>query len=148
MFCSLVDCPLVSQQSVYCFGREMEPYSVEEYLPYEHWKCQTEGPILARRLAEIFKAEGFPLHDDEGDSIECAWHEQIYKPMLAEEKKRADEGWYRSEFTNEQLEMIASGLETFIEELQKYGNRPGDEHLIAILVDYARSVREVLMGQK
>ena len=136
--------------------RDMNPYHVEEYLPYEHWSDETKGPALVTRLAQILKREGFPvLYDDEVEGnmsrdLECLWHKHIRETSIAEEKKKLEEGWYAPDYTKEQLKMMTSGLQTFAQEIkqkeliedEKNGKRPGDEQLVAILTGYSDAILE------
>jgi len=131
--------------------RDMKPYSVDTYMPWEYWIDDFKGPALAKRFALALKEEGFPVLYD-GTEVECLWHRYIYEPLVAENKKLTEEGWYDPEYTTVQLELIASELEKFGEEIkeklrsqdEENGRRPGDEHLIAILYDYASTVRDLI----
>ncbi|KAL7538610.1 hypothetical protein ACHAXR_008682 [Thalassiosira sp. AJA248-18] len=135
--------------------RDMDPYHMAEYLPYEYWTDEIKGPALVKRLSQIFRDEGYPaLYNvtDVNDSkkVECLWRTHFYEPLIAEEKKHTEQGWYVPEFTTEQMEYMASRLEAFADQIKekqtidvaKLGRRPGDDHLISILADYASSVRK------
>mmetsp|Transcript_39635 Transcript_39635/g.71379 ORF Transcript_39635/g.71379 Transcript_39635/m.71379 type:complete len:420 (-) Transcript_39635:270-1529(-) len=129
--------------------RDMKPYNVDIYMPWEYWSDKAKGPALAKRLSLVLKQEGFPiLYDD----AECLWLKHFYEPIIAEEHKHVEEGWYEPEYTLAQLEVIASELEQFVGEIKvKWGNkdegngkRPGDHHLVGILIGYASSAREAI----
>ena len=47
-FCDFAPCNII---------RDMEPYAVKSYLPYEHWTDEVKGPLLVKRLAEVFEEE-------------------------------------------------------------------------------------------
>ena len=120
----------------------MQPYYVAEYLPFENWTDEIKGPAMVKRLSQVLGQEGFPgMYDAEADSKDLGsiWYNQIYQPMVEDEKKRAD--WYEWEFTKEQLLMMANGLEKFANEI-KDKTRPSDEQLIDILNDYSKTIRE------
>ena len=96
-----------------------------------------------------FVWKGFPVlyNNASEEDFGCLWHKHIHEPLIQEEEKHADEGWYEPEYTKEQLEHMAIGLEKFMNEIQqtlKDENkvRRSDMHLIAILRDYVKTVRE------
>ncbi|KAL7465233.1 hypothetical protein ACHAXS_005563 [Conticribra weissflogii] len=128
--------------------REMEPYHVAMYLPYEHWKDKSKGVEIAMKLSQIFASEGFPVlyesdeseKRDKSKEIECIWREIAFKVLAAEEKKHEDEGWYNPAYTNAQLEMLDRELENLITDVRGKTTRPGDEQLIEILLGYKDSV--------
>lgn len=126
--------------------RNMNPYRVEEYMPYEYWSDEIKGPRMVRRLSTILKREGFPVlyKDDETKEVGCLWHRHFYTSFMEEEKKKAEEGWYEHKYTKEQLEMLATGLDTFVEEINQKqdSKRPGDAHLVAILSGYSKDIRK------
>lgn len=134
--------------------RNMDPYTVAEYMPYENWLDEEKGPQLVESLSRIFKQEGYPVLYDFGSEngkkdVGCLWHKHIYEPLSKLEKQHAEEGWYVPDFTQEQLDMLASELEKFASEIkaraiskdEKNSERPGDANLIAILKGYENSVR-------
>ena len=123
------------------------------YMPWEYWSNEVKGPALAKRLSLVLKQEGFPiLYDD----AECLWLKHFYEPIIAEEHKHVEEGWYEPNYTLAQLEVIASELEKFVGEIKvKWGNkdegngmRPGDDHLVEILIGYASSARNAIREKK
>jgi hypothetical protein len=130
--------------------RDMRPYAVGDYMPYEYWADETKGPSLVIALSQILKKEGFPvlydlLTDDGRRELECLWRKHIYEAIAEEEKIRVE--WYVPRYTSGQLEFMATGLDAFareIEEKQDDGKRPGDEHLVTILRDYRNAIRAEL----
>jgi len=123
--------------------RNMEPYYVAEYMPYESWADEVKGPAMIKRITQVLINEGFPVRydpDNEDDfrEISCLWHKLIYLPMVEDDKKRSD--WYESEYSKEQLSMMISGLEKFSIEIADK-KRPGDEQLIEILHEYIETIR-------
>jgi hypothetical protein len=130
--------------------RDMRPYTVGGYMPYEYWADETKGPSLVITLSQILKKEGFPvlydlLTDDGRRELECLWRKHIYEAIAEEEKIRVE--WYVPRYTSGQLEFMATGLDAFareIEEKQDDGKRPGDEHLVTILRDYRNAIRAEL----
>mmetsp|Transcript_28316 Transcript_28316/g.59816 ORF Transcript_28316/g.59816 Transcript_28316/m.59816 type:complete len:422 (-) Transcript_28316:53-1318(-) len=131
--------------------RGMNPYHIALYMPWEYWLDKKQGPALTKRLATLIKDEGFPVlfNVDDDATFECLWYRHIYEGIMAEEKKKIDDGWYEPEYTPEQLEMIASEVEKFAAEIEEMMNdedkkRPGDGHLHQILVGYAKHARDVI----
>lgn len=129
--------------------RGMKPYSVGVYMPHEDWTDVERGPETVKRLSTALEKEGFPVLYDDESTLECMWKKHFYQPMLAEEKRRADDGWYVPDYTKEQLEMMASGLETFGKEIMQMQTdenmkRPGDVHLIIILRSYWKDRKSVV----
>ncbi len=130
--------------------RDMRPYTVGGYMPYEYWADETKGPPLVITLSQILKKEGFPvLYDfltaDGRKELGCLWRIHIHEAIAYEEKKRLD--WYVPKYTPGQLEFMVTGLDAFareIEEKQDDGKRPGDEHLVMILRDYRNAIRAEL----
>ena len=132
----------------------MVPYHVAEYLPYEYWLDTAKGPAMTTRISRVLKEEGFPiLFEDKGEPINkgmaCLWYQHFYVPLMAEEKKQHDEGWYVPEYKKGQLEGMLSRLEKFNNNIKKKQTtdtekRPGDVHLIAIVTEYASAVRDRL----
>mmetsp|Transcript_2204 Transcript_2204/g.4818 ORF Transcript_2204/g.4818 Transcript_2204/m.4818 type:complete len:448 (-) Transcript_2204:30-1373(-) len=133
--------------------REMEPYHVALYLPYEQWKDQSKGAELAEKLSRILVKEGFPVlfesdeseKRDKSKEIECIWRENALKVLAEEEKKHADEGWYIPTYTNSQLEMLSTEFENLINDVKGKPKRPGDEQLIEILLGYKESVAKLTL---
>ncbi|KAL3817564.1 hypothetical protein ACHAXA_010583 [Cyclostephanos tholiformis] len=127
--------------------RDMSPYTVGDYVPYEHWMDETRGPSLVIALSKILEREGFPvLYDADTDDgrrgLGCLWHKHIYEAIAEEEKKLA--GWYVPKYSRGQLEFMATGLDAFareIEEKRDDDKRPGDEQLITILREYRNAIR-------
>jgi len=124
--------------------RDMKPYHVGGYLPYEHWIDEAKGPRLVRKLSQILEAEGFPILYNNTDK-ECLWHKHILAPTLEDDKKRV--GWYVPQFKVEQKDAIVDGLDQFaseIEQAQENDNmtRPRDKDLIAILRDCIEVIRQ------
>jgi len=130
--------------------RDMKPYTVDAYMPWEYWIDETQGPALVENLSLVLKNEGFPvLYDDE--DMECLWHKHIYEPTIAGENKYFEEGWYVPEYTLNQLEMIAGELEKFATEIKEKMRKEDGEniplkdiHLVEILQGYATTVRGVI----
>ena len=133
--------------------RDMKPYSVGGYIPFEDWTDETKGPLLVRKISRILKKEGFPmLYDVESDDetynvssdATCLWYRHMFAPMMEDVKKRTD--WYEPRYTNEQKVMIVAGLDRFANEIeQKQENdsekRPGDEDRMAILGNYIQVIQ-------
>jgi len=129
--------------------RNMTPYHVEAYLPWEDWADDRAGPVLANKLARALTQGGLPVLYDGEDDVGCLWHTHLRAAIAAEEKKRTEEGWYAPEYTPEQRGMIAGELDAFAAEIEGQqadgeGGRPGDRELIGILRRYAASAREAL----
>ncbi|KAL7520336.1 hypothetical protein ACHAWX_005060 [Stephanocyclus meneghinianus] len=135
--------------------RNMDPYVVAMYLPFERWSDYTEGPILVKRLLGVLKKEGLPVmydgvYDDDANEpnvLECIWLKHVREPIIVEEKRLANEGWYTPEYQPIQKQMLMTMLESFAEELESHANggdvrkvRPGDEELIGILQEYRDSI--------
>ncbi|KAL3779692.1 hypothetical protein HJC23_010560 [Cyclotella cryptica] len=133
--------------------RNMDPYVVAMYLPFERWFDFGEGPILVKRLAGVLKREGHPViydgvSDDntsEPNDLECTWLKQVREAINAEDTRRATEGWYTPEYRPEQKQMLATMLETFAEEVASHakgddGVPRGDDELIGILHEYKDSI--------
>ena len=132
--------------------RDMTPYHVGGYLPYEHWIDEAKGPVLVRKLSRILESEGFPIlynntdeASDVGSDLECLWHKHILAPTLEDDKKRV--GWYVPKFTIEQKDAMVDGLNQFASEIEKAQEnnnmtRPGDKNLIAILREYIEIIRQ------
>lgn len=130
------------------WGRNMTPYHIEGYLPWEDWTDDRAGPALANKLARALTQGGLPVLYDGEDDVGCLWHTHLRAAIAADEKKHAEEGWYAPEYTPEQRGMIAGELDAFAAEIEGQaggeGERPGDRELVGILQRYAASAREVL----
>lgn len=128
--------------------RDMKPYHVGGYLPFEYWTDDAKGPELVGKLSKILNETGFStLHNDADDSneMECLWYRHMCAPMLEYEKSHAD--WYVPKFTEKQKDAIVAGLDQFakeIEQAHESGNttRPSDNELIVILRDYMKVIRQ------
>lgn len=131
--------------------RDMKPYYVGGYLPFEYWTDEAKGPKLVGKVFKILKEEGFPTHYDDTEEssnfrsdIECLWYRHVFAPMLDDEKSRA--GWYVPNFTDDQKETLLGELDRFASEIEEMqinnGNstRPGDEDLVAILRGYMQVI--------
>jgi len=134
--------------------RDMKPYIVDAYMPWEYWIDEAKGPAMVRRLSLAFKKQGFPVLYDDKD-VECLWHKHIYEPIIVKKNKHLEEGWYEPEYTLNQLEMIAGELEKFATEIKEKlinGDRENaplmDNHLYAILQGYGRTVRGAIQENK
>jgi hypothetical protein len=127
--------------------RDMSPYTVADYVPYEYWSDEIRGPSLVIGLSRILEGEGFPVlydstTDDGRRGLECLWHGHIREAYIEENKKLVD--WYVPRYTLRQLEFMSTGLDAFareIEEKRDEDKRPGDERLITILREYINAIR-------
>jgi hypothetical protein len=72
------------------------------------------------------------------------WYKMIREPLIAEEKKRVDEGRYIPDYHPEQQQLLAAELAKFAAEVSKGGSRPGDEQLVEILNEY----RDAILSEK
>jgi len=132
--------------------RNMESYHIAAYLPYEYWSDKEKGPNLAISLTQVLKKEGFPvLYDEEKDgsvsNLDCLWYEQIYDAVIAADKKLVDEGWYVPDYTSDQLRMLSSEMQKFVQEIKEETNaeeKATDEQLIALLNSYTNTVQKLL----
>ena len=114
--------------------RNMNPYHVALYLPYEEWLDETKGLELVNRFSHVLKEEGFPIQYAK-DDMACIWYKHIYQAAVSENKKHVDEGWYIPEYTVQQRALLVAELRKFASEID--GTRPGDEQLKGILMRYS-----------
>ena len=115
--------------------RNMDPYHVAMYLPYEEWVDETKSLELVTNFSRVLSEEGFPIQNR--NDLVCLWYKNIFQSAVVEKKKHVDEGWYIPEYTAEQNELLASELRKFASELDH--TRPGDEQLKGILTHYSES---------
>jgi hypothetical protein len=132
--------------------RNMSPYTVSLYLPHEWWRDEVKGPKLLNQFISILKNEGLPVMFEATTNkssiklsdLECMWYKMIREPLIAEEKKRVDEGRYIPDYHPEQQQLLAAELAKFAAEVSKGGSRPGDEQLVEILNEY----RDAILSEK
>eukprot|EP00956_Cyclotella_meneghiniana_P034948 scaffold109781_cov92-Cyclotella_meneghiniana.AAC.5 len=132
--------------------RGMDPYSVAMYLPYERWLDETAGPTQVNKLAEVLAKEGMPvLYDsnskDDSDNptdLDCMWLQKVKEVMNAEDAKRTEEGWYITEYSLEQKQLLAKELDKFATEISQDNSRHGDTELVDILHEYRDSITTLI----
>ena len=128
--------------------RNMNPYHVAMYLPFEWWSDEVKGPALVVQLAKLLKREGLPvLYEDSNSSssknptdLECLWRKEVDEAIKEEVKKQVE--WYTPNYQPDLARFLAAKLEAFAKEISGGNPRPGDEELINILHEYRDSIIE------
>ena len=126
--------------------RNMHPYFVAMYLPYEWWSDEVKGPALVVQLAKLLKKEGLPVLYDTPDRsssnnptiLECLWLKQVDEAIKEEKQKQIE--WYTPNYNPDLARSLAAKLDAFAKEIAEGNPRPGDEVLINILYEYRDSI--------
>ena len=131
--------------------RNMHPYQVAMYLPYESWSDDVKGIDFIKRLGKVLKDEGFPVQSEYFDDdnkptsdreLECFWFRHIHERTAVEERRHVDDGWYTPDFRFDQKNMLVENLEKFAKEIDM--SKPSDIDLVTILYKYRDSVLKTM----
>lgn len=98
---------------------------IKLYVPFEELSSPTQGPLLTRDVANMYKENHFTIHKDAA----CLWRRAVDRSQL--HKARA----YEPVFTAAQMSTMRSTLDELI---GMYGT--ADQKLLEILQSYRQSI--------
>jgi hypothetical protein len=109
--------------------RNLTRYHISFYLPVERLMDPNTGPDLLKRMALLFRSNGFATVSDA--DMACVWYQSIGKEFLGRYTMyEYDLEDYTPGYTRPQIQMLAQRLQAFINEAKD------DQPLVEILQDY------------
>lgn len=122
-------------------------YTIGMYLVWENWMDPKRGPAELVRLARLLSKVGFPIliDDFDLDMATCVWYRSIGGKEALERYHKYysyDFQDYLPGYTKEQKDMMLEGLAKLTKDYSS------DSELVAILNDYADTIREYPNDEK